>query len=51
LGTTAAGIGASVGQSGSASGAGSIGNGQALTAGNANNFGVGVGGGFANQLP
>jgi hypothetical protein len=51
LGTTAAGIGASVGQSGSASGAGSIGNGQAHTAGNATNFGVGVGGGFANQLP
>jgi hypothetical protein len=50
-GTIAAGVGASVGQAGTVSGAGSLGNGAAQTAGTANGFGVGVGGGFANQLP
>jgi hypothetical protein len=45
------GLGASVGQSNSVSGAASIGNGAATTSGVANSFGVGVGGGFTNVLP
>jgi hypothetical protein len=43
IGTTTAGVGASVGQAGSVSGAASIGNGAAVTAGQAQVFGVGAG--------
>jgi hypothetical protein len=49
LGTTAAGVGASVGQSASQSGAVSAFGGSAITGGFSNNIGVGVGGGFAAQ--
>jgi hypothetical protein len=45
------GLGASVGQSNSVSGAASIGNGSATSSGVSNNIGVGVGGGFTNVLP
>ena len=43
VGTTTAGVGASVGQAGSVSGAASIGNGSAITAGSARVLGVGAG--------
>ena len=43
VGTTTAGVGASVGQAGSVSGAASIGNGSAITAGSAQVLGVGAG--------
>jgi opacity protein-like surface antigen len=49
IGTTTAGVGASVGQAGSVSGAASIGNGAAITAGSAQVTGVGAGIGF--KLP
>ena len=43
IGTTTAGVGASVGQAGSVSGAASVGNGSAITAGSAQVLGVGAG--------
>jgi len=43
VGTTTAGVGASVGQAGSVSGAASVGNGAALTQGSAQIIGVGAG--------
>lgn len=43
IGTTTAGVGASVGQAGSVSGAASVGNGAALTSGSAQVIGVGTG--------
>ena len=48
-GTLAAGVGASVGNSQSVSGAGAALGGSAITGGFSNNIGVGVGGGFASQ--
>jgi hypothetical protein len=51
LGGISTGLGASVGQANSVSGAASIGNGSATTSGFANTIGVGVGGGFTNVLP
>jgi hypothetical protein len=51
LGSSSAGVGASVGQANSVSGAASIGNGSATTSGGAQSFGVGVGGAFTNVLP
>jgi hypothetical protein len=50
-GGLSAGVGASAGQSNSASGAFSIGNGAAITAGNSTNVGAGVGIGFTNVTP
>ena len=43
IGTTTAGVGASVGQAGSVSGAASVGNGAAVTAGSSRVLGVGAG--------
>jgi hypothetical protein len=43
IGTTTAGVGASVGQAGSVSGAASVGNGAAITQGSAQVIGVGAG--------
>jgi hypothetical protein len=51
VGGISTGLGASVGQSNSVSGAASIGNGAATSTGISNNIGVGVGGGFTNVLP
>jgi hypothetical protein len=51
LGGISTGLGASLGQSNSVSGAASIGTGTASTSGVVNNIGVGVGGGFTNVLP
>ena len=49
IGTTTAGVGASVGQAGSVSGAASIGNGAAVTQGSSQVIGVGIGAGL--KLP
>jgi hypothetical protein len=50
-GNLTAGVGATTGQSNSISGAGAAFGGSAATFSNANNFGVGVGGGFTNTTP
>jgi hypothetical protein len=49
IGTTTAGVGASVGQAGSVSGAAAIGNGAAITQGSSQVIGVGIGAGL--KLP